>query len=84
MAENAVRIAPGAAERFVLFAMRRGFSIGRAGSIFDIETGARFKLLGHLTLTGSYRLLGYDGQTTGRHSLDPQAKGPFVALGVDF
>ncbi|MCH2172624.1 hypothetical protein MK489_17755 [Myxococcota bacterium] len=82
--DNAVHIAPAAAERLVLFAMRRGFSVGRAGSVFDIETGARVRLLGGVTLTGSYRLLGYDGQATGRQGLDPQARGPFVALGVNF
>ena len=70
--------------RIELFAGSRGFVVGRTGAIYDLEGGATLHVLAQLSVTGSYRMIGYDLAATGTSNLSPQISGPFVALNLEF
>lgn len=70
--------------RIELFAGSRGFVLGRAGAVYDLEGGATLLLHQHLSVTGSYRMIGYDLAATGTSNLSPQISGPFVAVRLEF
>ncbi len=70
--------------RLKLFCGSRGFALSREGSIFDLEGGAIVRLLDRLSVTGSYRLFGYDLHGSGGDQFGLQPGGPFLALRLRF
>ena len=70
--------------RIELFAGSRGFVVGRTGAVYDLEGGASVHLVDRLSVTGSYRMIGYDLNATGTGDFSPQSSGPFVAVNVEF
>ena len=79
----AVRADDVALPRLRLYAQSQGFSVGQRHSFANVVGGAGLRLAQRLCLTGSYRLLGYDlDSSVGQ--IDPNASGPFLGLTFDF
>ena len=81
---NAVTQMNGLDGRLELYAASKGFVVNRIGAVYDLEGGAIFRVLGGISLTGSYRMLGYDFLATGSENTEPQLSGGFVGLKLDF
>lgn len=74
----------GAHNRLELYAGSKGFTVNRTGAVYDLEGGAVFKLREGVSVTGSYRGLGYDFLATGSEITEPQFSGTFFGLKLDF
>ena len=74
----------GGKSRFELYAGSKGFVVNRIGAVYDLEGGAVLKVRDGFSLTGSYRMLGYDFLATGSENTEPQLSGTFFGLKVDF
>lgn len=70
-----------------LFGETAGFSLGRRLAIFELEGGAALRVLEHLHLTASYRLLRSEGgsgtQAEGRW-LEQHLAAPYLGIALDF
>ena len=66
------------------FCGSKGFIVNRGGSVFDLEGGAVVRVRDRISLTGSYRLIGYDFRATGSDKIAPQMAGPFLGLILQF
>ena len=74
----------GTGRRLEFFARSRGFVVNRTGAVYDLEGGARVQVATGVSLTGSYRALGYDFLATGSENTDPQLSGGFLGLALEF
>ena len=70
--------------RLEVFCGSKGFVVGRGGTVFDLEGGATLRLRNRLSVTGSYRMIGYDFRATGSETIVPQMAGPFLAVNLEF
>ncbi len=70
--------------RIELFANSKGFVVNRTGAVYDLEGGAILRLRDGVSVTGSYRMLGYDFLATGSENTDPQLSGAFVGVNLEF
>ena len=70
--------------RLAFYAGSKGFVVNRNGAIYDFEGGAVVKVHGGISVTGSYRLLGYDFLATGSEITEPQLSGPFLGVNLEF
>lgn len=68
------------------FGDARGFALGDDWMLFEVEGGAALRLLDHMRLTASYRMLDVnDGQSGGSSvGLDAGLSAPFLGLALDF
>jgi hypothetical protein len=76
------------ARAFEFFGDAKGFALGADWMLIEVEGGAALRLLDHMRVTASYRLLDVDdGQQTrsSRVGLDTTHMGaPFLGLALDF
>ena len=70
--------------RFEFFAASKGFVVNRTGAVYDLEGGAIVRVRNGISVTGSYRMLGYDFLATGSENTDPQLSGGFVGVALEF
>ena len=70
--------------RLEFYAHSKGFVVNRTGAVYDLEGGAILRLRDGLSVTGSYRMLGYDFLATGSENTDPQLSGAFVGVNLEF
>ncbi len=69
-----------------LFGETAGFSLGRGLAVFELEGGAALRVLAHMRLTASYRLLSSDGSEAHGEGL-PLARhlaAPYLGIALDF
>jgi hypothetical protein len=74
----------GANGRLSFYANSKGFVVNRTGAVYDLEGGAILRLRDGLSVTGSYRMLGYDSLATGTENTEPQLSGAFVGVNLEF
>jgi len=65
------------------FAEAKGFTIGSAGSMWDVQGGLRLHLIRNLFLSGSYRVIDYDVDYMGV-DVDVRTQGPFAGATLRF
>lgn len=70
--------------RLGFYAGTKGFVVNRIGAVYDLEGGAILKMRHGVSLTGSYRMIGYDFLATGSENAEPQLSGGFFGLQLDF
>jgi len=70
-----------------LFGETAGFSLGRRLSLFELEGGAALRVLDHMRLTASFRMLSSDGGSEERGDGLPLAQhlaAPYLGIALDF
>jgi hypothetical protein len=82
-----VRAQAAIARAFEFFGDAEGFKLGADLLVVEVEAGAALRMLDHLRLTASYRLLDVDLGEADENSasgIDPGLAAPFVGIAFDF
>lgn len=66
-----------------VFAEGKGFTIGKQGSMWDVQGGLRLHLIRNFFVSGSYRVIDYDVDYLGVE-VDVRTQGPFVGATLRF
>ena len=75
------------ARAFEFFGGAEGFKLGADLLVIEVEAGAALRMLDHMRLTASYRLLDVDlgdAQSDTASGIDPGLAAPFLGVAFDF